>query len=279
MAMVYRFAESGKARQYGSDTSNPLQNGRTPGGGAALSERRKAETKTPSEADTRTIAVVRSDAATSSSAMVGTADQGTLGSGATSPRSAISTPSARSHISTAPVGPRGPRLIQTPGASTPENGPARYSAVVTSGSGGAGAGLLLPGGCHAAVPGMLPNPSSNQEPAAAFASDGGRESSPNDGTYATDSGSRSINEEDDRDDFLMQSSYLHSRRRARVLRAPTSTCQPAPVVPSDATNHLVLELLVNNRPKQHVLSVIALMSAAMRRAGARTVHSMLLTLP
>jgi len=279
MAMVYRFAESGDAMQYGSDTINPLLNGRTPGGGATPSERGRAETETPSEAVTRTNTVVRADAATSSGATVGRADQGTLGAGATSPRAAFSTPNARSHISTAPVGSRGPRLIQTPGASTPENGTASSSAVVTSGAGGAGAGLLLPGGRDAAVRGTLPNPSSNQEPAAALAGDGGRESSPNDGTYATDAGSRSINEEDDSDDFLMESRYLHSRRRARVLKSPMSTCQPAPVVPSDATVHLVLELLGNNRPKQHVRAVIPLMSAAMRRAGARTVQSMLLTLP
>jgi len=41
----------------------------------------------------------------------------------------------------------------------------------------------------------------------------------------------------------------------------------------------MLQLVSNNRPKQHVRAVITLMSAAMRRAGSRTVQSMLLTLP
>jgi len=58
-----------------------------------------------------------------------------------------------------------------------------------------------------------------------------------------------------------------------------TTCQPASVVPSESTFELMLQLVSNNRPKQHVRAVIPLISAATRRAGSRTVQSKLLTLP
>jgi len=277
MAMVYRFAESGDAMQHGSDAINPLLNGRTQGGNAASGARRGVETETSPTAVLPTSSAVGANGTTSSGATVGRADHDTLGTGAARPRAAFSTPNAPHHISTAPVGSQGPRLVQTPTASTQENEPASSSAVATSVSRGAGAGLA--GDRDAAGRGTLPDASAGQELAAALAGDGGHESSPNDATYVTDNGSHSINEEEDSDDFLMESRYLHSRRRSRVLKAPVSTCKPAPVVPSDATVERVLELLGNNRPKQHVRAVIPLMLAAMRRAGARTVQSMLLTLP
>jgi len=125
----------------------------------------------------------------------------------------------------------------------------------------------------------VPDASAGHELAAAVAGDSGHESTPNDATHVTDNGSLSINEEEHSHDFLIKSRYLHSRLHSRMLKAPVSTCEPAPVVPSVATVERVLELLGNNRPKQHVCAVIPLMSAAMRRAGARTVQSMLLTLP
>jgi len=124
---------------------------------------------------------------------------------------------------------------------------------------------------------MVPDANAGQDLAAALADSGAPESSPNDATYVTDNGSRSINEEYS-DYFLMESRYLHSRSRSRVLKVLVSTCKPAPVVSPDATVERVLEMLGNNRPKQHVRAVIPLISTSMRRAGARTVHSMLLTL-
>jgi len=277
MAMVYRFAESGDAMQHGSDAINPLLNGRTQGGSAASGARRGVETETLPTAVLPTSSAVGANGTTSSGATVGRADHDTLGTGAARPRAAFSAPIAPHHISTAPVGSQGPRLVQTPTASTHENEPASSSAVVTSVSRGAGAGLASDR--DAAGRGTVPDASAGQELAAALAGDGGHESTPNDATYVTDNGSHIINEEEDSDEFLMESRYLHSRRRSRVLKAPVSTCKPAPVVPSDATVERVLELLGNNRPKQHVRAVIPLMSAAMRRAGARTVQSMLLTLP
>jgi len=180
-------------------------------------------------------------------------------------------------ISSPPVGSQAPRLLQTPTASTQENEPASSSALVTYVSCGAGSGLASIR--DAAGRGTVPDASAGEELAAALAGDGGHESTPNDATYVTDDGSRSINEEEDSDEILMESRYLHSRRRSRVLKAPVSTCEPSPVVPSDATVERVVELLGNNRPKQHVRAVIPLMSAAMRRAGASSVQSKLLSLP
>jgi len=277
MAMVYRFAESGDAMQYGSDVINPLLHGRTQAGGTTPGTRRAAEAEPPPTTHISTSSAAPERAATSSGAAAGSADRRTNATEGGTPRAASSTPNPRSQVSTAPAGSRGPQLILPPGASSLASKPASSSAAVSSGS--RGVGLRLSGGRDATVRDLIHEPSAEQVLAAAQVGDSGDESSPNDGASATDACSDGINEEGDSDDYVMESRYLHSRRRSRVLKAPVTTCQPASVVPSESTVELMLQLVSNNRPKQHVRAVIPLMSAAMRRAGSRTVQLMLLTLP
>lgn len=55
-------------------------------------------------------------------------------------------------------------------------------------------------------------------------------------------------------------------------------CQPAPVFFLDSVMQKVLELVEKTRPKEHVRAVVSLLSAALQRAGSRTVQSLLLML-
>jgi len=83
--------------------------------------------------------------------------------------------------------------------------------------------LGLSGGRDATVRDLIHEPSAEQVLAAAQVGDSGDESSPNDGASATDAGSDGIKEEGDSDDYVMESRYLHSRCRSRVLKAPVTT--------------------------------------------------------
>ena len=237
---------------------------------------REAKTGTPLSAVVSTSAAASAGAAASSCAAVGSDDRRKLMTEPAPPCAAFSTPSPRSPVSTAPVGSAWPQLVLSPGASTQESQPAKTSAAVSSDL--CGVILGLADGRDVALRDVMHESSAEKELDAALVGGGGDESSPIDGSSATDAGSEGINEEDDSDEILMESSYLHSRPRSRVLKAPVTTRPPPPVVPSDATVEMVLELVSNNRPKQHVRAVIALMSAEMRRVGSRTVQSMLLTL-
>jgi len=276
MEMVYRISESGNAMQHGSDAINRLLNGRRQGGSAMPGAPREAKTEAPRSAVVSTSAASSAGAAASSCAAVGSDDRRKLVTEPAPPRASFSTFSPRIPVSTAPVCSAGPQLVLSPGASTHESQPTKTSEAVTSDS--CGVILGLAGGHDAAERDVMHESSAEKELAAALVGGSGDESSPIYGSSATDAGSEGINEEDDSDYLLMESRYLHSRRRSRVLKAPVITRPPAPVVPSDATVEMVLELLSNNRPKQHVRAVIALMSAKMRRVGSRNVQSMLLTL-
>jgi len=211
MAMVYRFAESGDAMQYGSDVINPLLNGRTQAGGTTPGVRRAAEAEPPPTTPVPTSSAAPERAATSSGAAAGSADRRTLATEGGTPRAACSTPNPMSQVSTAPVGSRGPLLILPPGASSLAGS---SSTAVSSGSRGVGLGLA--GGPDATVRDLIHELSAEQVLAAAQVGESGDESSPNDGASATDAGSDVINEEGDSDDYVMENRYLHSRRRSRV---------------------------------------------------------------
>ena len=218
MAMVYRFAESVDAMQYGSDVTNPLLNGRTQAGGTTPGVRRAAEAEPPPTTPVPTSSAAPERAATSSGAAAGSADRRTLATEGGTPRAACSTPNPMSQVSTAPVGSRGPLLILPPGASSLAGS---SSTAVSSGSRGVGLGLA--GGPDATVRDLIHELSAEQVLAAAQVGESGDESSPNDGASATDAGSDGIKEEGDSDDYVMESRYLHSRCRSRVLKAPVTT--------------------------------------------------------